>query len=92
LDYVDISYIKEKYYNDLLQFKHNYWNKNSGLGYERTALTEVIDYTLYSDGFITNKRNTDHAFGNVKYLEKILRNAVKINGFWISSYFMKQSF
>jgi len=92
LDYVDISYIKEKYYNDLLQFKHNYWGKNSGLGYERTSLTEVTDYTLYSDGFITNKRNTDHAFGNVKYLEKILRNAVKINGFWISSYFMKQSF
>jgi hypothetical protein len=92
LDYVDISYIKEKYYTDLLQFKHSYWSKNSGMGYKRTSLTEVTDYTLYNDGFITNKRNTDHAFGNVKYLEKILRNAIKINGFWISSYFMKQSF
>lgn len=92
LNYVDISSIKEKYYIELLQFKHNYWSRNSGLEYERTTLTEVIDYTLYNDGFITNKRNTDHAFGNVKYLEKILRNAIKINGFWISSYFMKRSF
>ena len=92
LNYISISSIKERYYDDLLKFKQSYWSENSGIGYNRASLTEVTDYTLYRDGYVTNARNTDHAFGNVKYLEKFLRNAVKINGFWISSYFMKNSF
>lgn len=93
LAYTPIPQIKEKYYQDLMRFKHSYWLDNSGFDmYDRSSLTEVIDYTLYREGFVTNARNTDHAFGNVKYLEKILRNAIKINGFWISSYFMKHSF
>lgn len=92
LNYVTISHIKERYFIDLMKFKHSYWNDNSGNGYNRTSLTKVTDYTLYREGYITNARSTDHAFGNVKYLEKFLRNAVKINGFWISSYFMKGHF
>ncbi len=89
---INIPYIKEKYFEDLLRFKQSYWRKGSGSGFDRSSLTEVTDFTLYRDGYVTNVRNTDHAFGSVKYLEKFLRNAIKINGFWISSYFMKRSF
>lgn len=92
LGYSNIPYIKEKYYDNLQQFKHRYWSGSSGIGYNRSSLTKITDYTLYRDGYVTNARNKDHAFGSVKYLEKFLRNAVKINGFWISSYFMKHSF
>lgn len=92
MNYIDISHIKERYYNDLMEFKYRYWNENSGYGYNRTSLTKVTDYTLYREGYITNARSTDPAFGNIKYMETFLRNAVKINGFWISSYFMKGRF
>lgn len=87
-----LSQIKEKYYNTLLKFKHQAWNQESGWGYNRSSLTDVTDYTLYKSGIVTNGRNTDHAFGDTKYLEKILRNAIKINGYWISTYFMMRGF
>ena len=87
-----LSEIKEKYYNTLLKFKHQAWNQKSGWGYNRSSLTDVTDYTLYQRGIVTNGRNTDHAFGDTKYLEKVLRNALKINGYWISTYFMMRGF
>lgn len=92
LEYMDMAAVKERYYTELLKFKSSYWDENSGLGYHRSSLIDVTDYTLYRDGYLSNTRNTDHAFGDTRYLEKFLRNAVKINGFWISSYFMKHRF
>lgn len=92
LESIDIAYVKEKYYNNLLKFKRSYWGSASSLIYNKASLTDVTDYTLYKDGFVTNRRNTDHAFGDAQYMEKFLRNAVKINGFWISTYFMKRYF
>lgn len=92
LEYMDVAAVKERYYHDLLKFKTIYWEKTPVLNDNRSSLMDVTDYTLYRDGYVSNTRNTDHAFGNTKYLEKLLRNAVKINGFWISSYFMKHSF
>lgn len=94
LRYTDISFIKEKYYNDLLRYKSRYWNNKSGIGYEPSSLTKVTDYTVYSEdcGCITNMRTTDHAFGDTRFMEKFLRHAIKVNGFWISSYFMLRNF
>ncbi len=92
LQYTDVAYIQEKYYKDLLNFKYSKWNEKSGHGYKRTSLTNVTDYTLYRSGLVTNERNADHAYGDTRFMEKLLRNAVKINGFWISTYFMKRGF
>lgn len=82
------EYIKQKYYIDLLKFKMQEWNGD----YHKKSLTEVIDYTLHSGGIVTNARNEDHAFGDTRFMEKILRNAIKINGNWISTYFLTRRF
>lgn len=89
LEYLDMDYLKQRCFEDLLEFKQNRWRESSGYGYNRNSLTKVIDFTLYRDGFVTNRRNTDYAFGDTRLLEKILRNAIKINGCWISFYFMR---
>lgn len=92
LEYTNINYIKEKYYNELLNFKRNYWKSTSGLSYNHNSLTDVTDYTFYKRGLVTNERTSDHAFGNTRILEKFLRNSIKINDYWISSYFMTRNF
>ena len=38
---------------------------------------------LKKEGIVTNKRTEDWAYSDTKFMEKLLRNAVKINGFWI---------
>ena len=94
--YVNVEQVKEKYFNDLLRFKNNEWHANEKYGksgYNRSSLN-VVDYTQYSDryGMITNIRKSDEAYGHPRLMEKILRNSVKINGYWISSYFMNRGF
>jgi len=94
--YVNIEYVKEKYLLDLLAFKYSAWNADTSLGYlgyKRSSL-DVVDYTSYSgrSGIVTNKRTSDQAYGDTRFMEKLLRDAIKINGFWISTYFMKSGF
>lgn len=93
LQYTDINMIREKYFNDLLKFKLNRWNQNSEFGYKRTSLTGIEDYAVYNNqGFVTNIRQIDPSFGDDRVMEKLLRNAIKINGYWISTYFMQRNF
>ena len=92
LEYSDIDFIKETYFRTLLDFKESSWQRNSGYGYKRTSLTDVTDFTLEKRELVTNARFTDQAFGDGRFLEKVLRNAVKVNGFWISSFFMNRRF
>ena len=94
--YVNIDYIKEKYLRDLLTFKNSEWNADTSLGYSgynRSSLN-VVDYTRYSEryGIVTNTRTSDHAYGDTRFMEKLLRDAIKINGYWISTYFMTRGF
>ena len=90
--YVNIPYIKENYLKELLDFKYNYWlNINNGLSFNKTELLDMVDYTGYTDLGVTNKRQ-NHLNYNSKTLENFLRNSIKVNGFWISSYFMKGNF
>jgi hypothetical protein len=94
--YVNIDYIKEKYLKDLLKFKYSEWNADTSYGYKgyNRASLQVVDYTRYSerDGMVTNTRTSDHAYGDTRFMEKLLRDAIKINGYWISTYFMKRGF
>ena len=93
--YVNIDFIKTKYFDDLKKFKQREWNSNQQFGYQgykKSSLTEVVDYVIEEKGIVTNKRTEDWAYSDTKFMEKLLRNAVKINGFWISTYFMKRSF
>ena len=83
-----LEFIRKKYFDDLKEFKNDMWNSI----YRKSSLTDVTDYTRHSRGFVTNDRAEDHAFGDTRFLELVLRNAIKINGFWISSYFMSRRF
>ncbi|MBD1367534.1 WG repeat-containing protein [Mucilaginibacter sp. ZT4R22] len=89
---MDIDAVRARYYTDLLNFKQRYWNGSSGLPYKRESLTDVADYTRADNGFVTNARRADHAFGDTRFMEKLLRNAIKVNGYWISTYFMTRNF
>lgn len=92
LEYNNIDFIKEIYFNNLLEFKLQRWNTTMGNVYNRHSLINVKDYTIPERDLVTNYRFTDQAFGDGRFLEKVLRNAVKLNGFWISSYFMNRRF
>ncbi|HRE78291.1 MAG TPA: WG repeat-containing protein [Flavobacterium sp.] len=90
--YVNIPYIKEQYLNVLIDYKYNYWNNtNQGLTYYKAELTDTVDYTGYTQFGVTNKRR-DNSNYTSKILGDFLRNAIKINGFWISSNFMKGNY
>ena len=91
LSVTEPEYIREKYYQDLYRFKMREWNSGH---YNKSSLTDVKDFTLYSrkHSIVTNKRTTDWAFGDTRFMEKIMRNAIRVNGYWISTYFMTRSF
>ena len=89
LEYINPEEISEIYYNRLLNFKRQYWN---GDFYDKRSLTAVQDYTMYRKEVVTNERTEDHAFGDTRFMEKVLRNSIKINGYWISTYFMHRGF
>ena len=78
-----------RYLEELTTFKNRYYKS---ILFDKKSLTTVEDYTIYDGEVYTNKRTTDHTFGNVKYLEKFLRNSFKVNGYWISPYFMSHRF
>ncbi|WP_027420809.1 hypothetical protein [Crocinitomix catalasitica] len=86
---VDVAYVKMRYLEELTTFKNRYYKS---ILFDKKSLTTVEDYTIYDGEVYTNKRTTDHTFGNVKYLEKFLRNSFKVNGYWISPYFMSHRF
>lgn len=71
------------YYLMLLDFKYSTWS--SPYFDRENLLTE--DFTVYRDGYTTNARVWDWAYDDTRILEKILRNSIKINGYWISSCF-----
>lgn len=90
LDSDNLGYISDAYFERLRKFKYQDWN--SEVMYRRGSLTNVKDFTIYREGFVTNERTEDHAFGDTRFLESVLRNAIKVNGYWISSYFMNRKF
>jgi WG containing repeat len=83
------EYLAQKYYTDLLKFKMSDWNSEY---FDKQSLTAVKDFTLHTKGIVTNDRTEDWAFGDTRFMEKILRNAIKINGYWISTYFLSRKF
>jgi hypothetical protein len=83
--------IAKEYYKKLLEFKLGRWNDDRF--YNKASLKLVNDYTyIDNNGIVTNSRTSDHAYGDTRLMEKIIRNAVKVNGYWISSYFMYRNF
>lgn len=92
LGYVDLRFIREKYFEELMEFKKYRWQDTSDYGYLPAILTEVTDFTLYRNHLVTNARRKEEAFGDDHFMEKLLRNAIKVNGYWISSYFMSRRF
>ncbi len=91
LGYMNVAEIRERYFDDLKDFKESSWKSEDFGKTHRYSLVGVEDYTMYGEDYVTNWRTTDHAY-NDRLLELILRHSVKVNGFWISSYFMTRRF
>jgi hypothetical protein len=91
LYYINVDHVIETYYQELRKFKYQEWNSSYGLNYRKDSWIKVNDFTGYEDGYITNRRIEDWAYGS-RILEKLFRNSYKINGFWISSYFMSRHY
>jgi len=87
LGYIQTNDVADKYYQELLRFKHSEWNSSR---FDKTVLTDVSDYTLYvRGGIISNRRTGTYSS---RSLEQLLKFSIKVNGYWISSYFMKRRF
>lgn len=86
---VNIDFIKEAYLRKLINFKYGYWRSEY---YDQKDLTEVTDYTSPIDGWVKNYRMEKEKYGDSDFLEHLLRHSYKINGYWISSYFMNRRF
>jgi hypothetical protein len=86
--FVDIPLIKKKYCMELLEFKNKEWNKSS---FNKSSFINSIDTTGYTKFGVSNKTQ-NNSYYDVRVLENFLKNSIKVNGFWISSYFMKESF
>lgn len=83
--YLDYDRIVKTYFERLLKFKQRSWN--SRYFNKNNLYTE--DFTETNNlGLTTNTRVSDWAYDDTKTLEKFLRNSIKINGYWISSYFL----
>ncbi|SMC78341.1 WG repeat-containing protein [Moheibacter sediminis] len=86
--YISPEYEIQKIYEGLLKFKHSEWSDKipEEYRYNRSHLINVMDYMTIKEGVVMNKRTTDWDYGS-RFLEKLLRNSIKINGFWVSTYF-----
>lgn len=85
---LDVASLRETYLQALLNFKAEQWD--TGI-YDRARLTGVTDFTEHKERYVGNSRREDHAFGD-RFMEMLLRNAMKVNGYWISTYFMHRNF
>lgn len=91
LNYMNLEEVKNKYYHLLNNFRINEWNATDAQQkYDRSDLLDVFDFTGYSsNGIVQNKR-----YGFIDYenyaLNLILKDCMKINGFWISTYFLNK--
>lgn len=81
--------VRKKYFDDLLLFKKTKWLTGR---YNKSKLTAVDDYSFSDDGLITTKRLEAADFGDPAFLEKFLKDAVRVNGYWISVYCMTPHF
>lgn len=81
--------VRKKYFDDLLLFKKTKWL--TGL-YDKSKLAAVDDYSFSDEGLITTKRQETTDFGDPAFLEKFLKDAVRVNGYWISVYCMTPHF
>lgn len=86
--YLHYESITARYYKKLLEFKYYEWKNGN---FELSNI-QTEDYTVKENGLVTNRRISNWAYGDTRILEKILRHAIKINGYWISGYFLKGSF
>ncbi|GLB47883.1 WG repeat-containing protein [Neptunitalea lumnitzerae] len=85
ISYLNYENIEEEYYQILIKIRGLIWSYD----YDKRNLLDTEDYTIIENGIETNTRTNSHTYDNKKYVEKFLRNSLKINGYWISSYFFR---
>jgi hypothetical protein len=87
VEYLSPKTISKRYYEVLLEVKRR-WNVTK---YDKNKLIAIEDYTVFEGRVYTNQRTEKTTFG-MRELEWILRDAVRMDGFWVSTFFLKSSF
>lgn len=87
LEYSSPKKITKRYYQVLLEIKR-VWNSGR---YDQSKLTDVEEYTSYDGQFYSNKLKKHQTYGNQE-LEWILGDAVRLDGFWVSTFFLKHRY
>ncbi|TNE82190.1 MAG: WG repeat-containing protein [Bacteroidetes bacterium] len=77
--------IEAQYYDELVRFKRFEWNSPK---FDRSLLDEK-EFANAEDGVYTNRRMSGRSYGESETLNHILKDCIKINGYWISSYFLR---
>ncbi|NOQ74595.1 MAG: hypothetical protein GQ574_21465 [Crocinitomix sp.] len=87
LEYSSPKKIGKRYYEVLLEIK-GAWNSGS---FDHKKLTKVEDYTYFSGKFYSNSLKIYEDYGS-RELGWILSDAVRLDGFWVSTFFLKHRF
>ncbi len=87
VEYLSPKKISKRYYEVLLKIKSK-WSAGS---YSKNKLTNVDDYTTFDGRVYSNYRNEEITYG-MRELNWILNDAVRLDGFWMSTFFLKHSF
>ncbi|MFT5818865.1 MAG: hypothetical protein ACI8ZM_000086 [Crocinitomix sp.] len=87
VEYLSPSTLSKRYYEVLLEAKKR-WSETE---YDQNKLIAIEDYTVFEGRVFTNQRTEETTFG-MRELEWILRDAVRMDGFWVSTFFLKHSF
>lgn len=87
VEYLSPKKISKRYYEILLKIKSK-WNAGP---YSKSKLTNVDDYTTFDGRVYSNYRNEEETYG-MRELNWILKDAVRLDGFWMSTFFLKHSF
>jgi hypothetical protein len=87
VEYLSPKTICERYLEVLLEVKRR-WNETD---YDQNKLVKIEDYSTFEGLVFTNQRTEETTYG-MRELEWLLRDAIRLDGFWVSTFFMKSSF
>lgn len=82
--------IAERYYYEILRYRATWFNAEEQAKIKSILLDEE-DYARYDRGILSVYRSGHQAMG-ARVFEKLLRSPMKVNGYWISTYYMKPQF
>lgn len=77
--------IQAQYYDELIRFKRFEWNSPK---FDRSILDRE-EYSITQNEIVTSIRLNDRKYEESEILNRLLNECMKINGYWVSTYFVR---